>query len=47
MESEKKYEKLEEEYRDFQERIEAEGANPKTILDALLTPQILRDFVNV
>ena len=47
VESEKKYEKLEEEYRDFQERIEAEGANPKTIQDAILNAQRMSEIVIV
>lgn len=46
-EAEKKYEKLEAEYRDFQERIEAEGANPKTIQDAILNAQRMSEIVIV
>ena len=46
-ENEKKYEDLKREYEEYRNRMEAEGADPKTIQDAFLNAQRLSEIVIV
>ena len=46
-EAEKKYEYLKREYEEYRNRMEAEGADPKTIQDALLNAQRMSEIVIV
>ena len=45
--AEKKYEDLKREYEDYRNRMEAEGADPKTIQDAILNAQRMSEIVIV
>ena len=46
-ENEKKYEDLKREYEEYRNRMEAEGADPKTIQDAILNAQRMSEIVIV
>lgn len=46
-EAEKKYEDLKREYEEYRNRMEAEGADPKTIQDAILNAQRMSEIVIV
>ena len=46
-ENEKKYEDLKREYEEYRNRMEAEGADPKTIQDAILNDQRMSEIVIV
>ena len=46
-EAEKKYEDLKREYEEYRDRMEAEGADPKTIQDAILNAQRMSEIVIV
>ena len=46
-ETEKKYEDLKREYEEYRNRMEAEGADPKTIQDAILNAQRMSEIVIV
>ena len=46
-EAEKKYEELKREYEEYRSRMEAEGADPKTIQDAILNAQRMSEIVIV
>ena len=46
-EAEKKYEDLKREYEEYRNRMEAEGADPKTIQDAILNAQRMSEIVTV
>ena len=46
-EAEKKYEDLKQEYEEYRNRMEAEGADPKTIQDAILNAQRMSEIVIV